>query len=449
MESLENHKFVHVKIAELKPAPRNARKHSEAQIRQIANSIQRFGFTNAILIDRDRNIIAGHGRVAAAKQLGMTEVPGQLLEDMSDTERRAYVLADNKLALNASWDQDILAGELQGLIELGFEVDVAGFSQPEIDLIIYDVQESCPEAVQSADHYPAPNPEPVTRPGDLWALGRHFLACGDAKDPAVIERLMAGRKADMVFTDPPYNVRIAGNVCGLGRIQHREFSEASGEMSREEFTAFLSQSFAIAANSCRDGAIAFTCIDWRHLGEVIAAGEGVFAEFKNLCVWAKTNAGMGTFYRSQHEMILVWKVGTAPHINNFGLGDKGRYRTNLWTYPGVNTFKVDRMQELISHPTVKAMALVADAIRDVSNRGDIVLDIFGGSGTTLIAAQKTGRSARLVEIDPIYCDVIIRRWENLTGKNANLAGTTETFESIQISRLASASASVQPIGEAA
>lgn len=369
----------------------------------------------------------------------MTKVPCVVLEDMSEAERRAYVLADNKLALDAGWDFEILAGELQGLIDLGFEVDLTGFSQPEIDLVIQEVQEASAKPDEPADYHPEPAPEPVTRQRDLWPLGRHFLACGDAKDPAVIERLMAGRKADMVFTDPPYNVRIARNVRGLGRTKHREFSEASGEMSREQFTAFLAEAFAVAEKACQDGAIAFPCMDWRHLREVIAAGEGVFTELKNICVWSKTNGGMGTFYRSQHEMVLVWKVGTAPQTNTFGLGNKGRYRTNVWTYPGVNTFRAERMQELASHPTVKPVALVADAIRDVSNRGEVVLDIFGGSGTTLIAAEKTGRCARLIEVDPIYCDVIIRRWERLTGKNAILASTEETFETVKCARLGNGS----------
>lgn len=435
MADLENSKYMHIAIAELKPAPRNARTHSKAQIGKIANSIRRFGFTNPVLIDKGRNVVGGHGRITAAQQLGMTEIPCVVLEDMSEAERRAYILADNKLALDAGWDFEILAGELQGLVDLGFEVDLTGFTQPEIDLVIQEVQDASPKPEEPADYHPEPEPQPVTRQGDLWVLGRHFLACGDAKDPAVIERLMAGRKADMVFTDPPYNVRIAGNVCGLGRIKHREFSEACGEMSREQFTTFLAESFAVAEKSCRDGAVVFTCMDWRHLGEVIAAGEGVFTELKNICVWSKTNGGMGAFYRSQHEMVLVWKVGTAAHTNTFGLGGKGRYRTNVWTYPGVNTFRSERMEELASHPTVKPVALVADAIRDVSNRGEIVLDIFGGSGTTLIAAEKTGRCARLIEVDAIYCDVIVRRWEKLTGKSAILASTEETFETVKSTRL--------------
>jgi DNA modification methylase len=425
-----------IDLAKLKPATRNARTHSKRQIDQISTSIQRFGFTNPVLIDDDNGIIAGHGRVAAARQLGLAGVPCVRLSNMTEAEKRAYVIADNKLALNAGWDQEILAIELQGLMDLGVDVSITGFELPEIDMILTGADEASPEPDRPEDRHPQPMPDPVTRLGDKWVLGRHVLLCGDAKDPMAVRELMGGLKADMVFTDPPYNVAIEGNVSGLGRTHHREFVEASGEMSKAEFTEFLRLSMTAAAAECRDGAIAFLCMDWRHIGEVLAAGHTAFSELKNVCVWAKTNAGMGTFYRSKHEMIFVWKVGSAPHTNTFGLGDKGRYRTNVWSYPGVNTFKSDRMAEIGSHPTVKPVALVSDAIRDVSHRGQIVLDVFGGSGTTLIAAEKTGRCARLLELDPIYCDVIIRRWEKVTGKSATLSTTAETFEDVGAARTA-------------
>ena len=420
-----------VKISKLKPAKRNARTHSKHQTEQIAQSIKRFGFTNPVLIGDDYEIVAGHGRVAAAKQLGISEVPCVRLNGMTPTERRAYLIADNQLALNAGWDVEILAGELQDLIDLDFDMNLTGFGQADIDKILMDAAESSPVASGPEDDHPQPPLSPVTQPGDLWILGRHRLLCGDAKDPEVLEQLMGSVKADMVFTDSPYNLPIRGHVSGLGKARHREFSEASGEMSPAEFTEFLQAALENMERACRNGAIVFTCMDWRHLAELLAAGRMVFSELKNICVWSKTNGGMGTFYRSQHELVLVWKVGDAAHINNFGLGDKGRYRTNVWTYPGVNTFKAERMEELASHPTVKPVALVADAIRDVSHRGGIVLDAFGGSGTTLIAAEKTGRSARLLELDPTYCDVTIRRWERLTGKKAVLASTRQTFEEVR------------------
>jgi DNA modification methylase len=423
-------------VGDLRLAKRNARTHSKKQIAQICRSIERFGFTNPILIDDDGRVVAGHGRLAAAKKLGLQSVPCLRLRDMSEADKRAYIIADNKLALNAGWDMEILAEELGQLVELDFDVSMIGFDQPEVDTILSLAADASPKPTGPEDTCPElPNPDlVVTRLGDLWTLGRHHLLCGDAKDQEMVSRVMGGCVADMVFTDPPYNVPIDGHVSGLGRTKHREFTEASGELSIAQFTSFLAASFEAIERACKNGAIVYTCMDWRHLREVLDAGHSVFNELKNICVWSKTNGGMGTFYRSQHELVLVWKVGDQPHTNNFGLGDKGRYRTNVWSYPGVNSFGAERMQELASHPTVKPVALVADAIRDVSNRGEIVLDTFGGSGTTLIAAEKTGRCARLVEIDPAYCDVIVRRWQRLTGKSANLTGSDRSFEDAKAER---------------
>ena len=272
--------------------------------------------------------------------------------------------------------------------------------------------------------------------GDIWQLGRHRLLCGDARDPASYTTLLGDQRVDLVFTDPPYNVPIDGHVCGAGSVKHREFAFASGEMSQAAFTAFLTETLGAMAATCRDGAIAFVCMDWRHMGEVLAAGKAVFSELKNLCVWNKTNGGMGTFYRSKHELVFVWKVGDAPHTNSFGLGDTGRYRTNVWDYAGISSMSASRGDELAMHPTVKPVAMVADAIRDCSKRGDIVLDGFGGSGSTLIAAEKTGRSARLIEYDPGYCDVIITRWQKLTGKRATLGDPGTAFEDVAEQRIA-------------
>jgi len=270
----------------------------------------------------------------------------------------------------------------------------------------------------------------VTRSGDLWRLGRHRLICGDSRTLEPFDRLLEGERADLVFTDPPYNVPIDRNVCGLGRIRHREFAIGAGEMSSEAFTAFLQTTLGHAAASSRDGAIAFVCMDWRHMGELLAAGRMVFSELKNLCVWNKSNGGMGSFYRSKHELVFVFKVGSAPHTNTFELGDTGRYRTNVWDYAGVNTLRSGRLEELAMHPTVKPVALVADAIKDCSRRGEIVLDPFSGSGTTLIAAEKTGRQARLIEFDRGYCDQTLHRFEQVTGKKAWLAATEQSFDDV-------------------
>ena len=424
-------------VAALKPYPGNARKHSKKQIRQIADSISRFGFTNPVLIGDGGEIVAGHGRVMAAKELGLKTVPTVRLSHLSPEERRAYVLADNKLALNAGWDTEILAIELQALIDIDFDVELTGFSLAEVDLTLDQAKEASTESTDSpADVIPEPGEVAVSRQGDLWHVGRHRLLCGDARSPKDVARLMGEERADLIFTDPPYNVVIDGNVGGLGAVRHREFAFASGEMSREEFTAFLKETLGNAASAASDGAIAFVCMDWRHMRELLDAGDAVFSELKNLCVWNKSNGGMGTFYRSKHELIFVFKVGEGAHTNSFGLGETGRYRTNVWDYAGISSPGARRLDELSMHPTVKPAALVADAIRDCSRRGEIVLDVFGGSGSTLIAAESCGRVARLLEYDPIYCDTIVRRFETYTGKRATLDGDGRAFEDVAAERVA-------------
>lgn len=422
-------KVVHLPLASLRARAGNARTHTKSQIKQIARSIERFGFTNPVLINDAGEILAGHGRVEAARLLGLETAPTLCLSHLTPAEQRAYVLADNKIALNAGWDRELLALELQGLVDLDFDVELTGFSLAEIDLVLDEVREADPQAGDDGDgRIPQVAAVPVSAPGDLWQLGRHRLLCGDARDAEGFARLMAGKPADLVFTDPPYNVKIDGHVCGLGGIKHREFAFASGEMSRDAFTTFLTDTLGQAAAVMRDGAIAFVCMDWRHMGELLAAGGTVFDELKNLVVWNKTNGGMGSFYRSKHELIFVFKKGKAPHTNSFGLGETGRYRTNVWDYAGISSISAGRQDELAMHPTVKPVALVADAIRDCSKRGQVVLDCFGGSGSTLIAAEKTGRAARLIEYDPLYCDVIIRRWEHYTGKKAVHMASGESFE---------------------
>ena len=401
-----------IPLGKLTPWKRNARTHSKKQIRQIADSIRTFGFTNPVLIDRDLRILAGHGRAEAAKLLGWTDVPCLRLEHMTENQKRAYVLADNKLALNAGWDEDLLAEELQALLStdsLGFDVGVIGFSVGEIDSLI---EGSAPEETGNPEDDAIPDEAPARcKLGDIWQLGPHRLVCGNSLEPATLSLLMRGESAQMVFTDPPYNVPIQGHVSGMGSIQHREFAMASGEMTSAQFIDFLRTAFENMVAHSQDGAIHFICMDWRHMKEMLAAGDVAYSELKNLIVWAKDNGGMGTFYRSRHELVFAFKHGTAAHINSFELGQHGRYRTNVWEYKGVNTMRAGRMEELELHPTVKPVQMIADAIKDVSMRGAIVLDPFAGSGSTLIAAHKTGRRAYVVELDPIYCDRIIARWE--------------------------------------
>lgn len=408
-----------VAICDLNPWSRNARTHSRKQIRQIADSIETFGFTNPVLIDEHRTILAGHGRVAAAQVLGVVEVPCLRLDHMSEAEKRAYVLADNKLALNAGWDDDLLAAELGALMAddaLGFDLSITGFSIPEIDSLMDAVEPKDPDN-PADDQVPDDVPARV-QPGDIWQLGRHRVICGDALDARVVNELMAGEAARMVFADPPYSVPIEGHVGNSGKTRHREFAMAAGEMTTEEFTTFLERAMRNLADHSVDGSIHFLCMDWRHMAEMLKAGREVYTELKNLIVWAKDNGGMGSFYRSRHELIFAFKKGDAPHINTFELGQHGRYRTNVWQYRGVNTMREGRMEELSLHPTVKPAQMIADAIRDVSGRGDIVLDTFGGAGSTLIAAERTRRRGYFCELDPIYCDRTLARWEAIARDEA-------------------------------
>ena len=424
-------------VATLAPYARNARTHSKKQIAQISASYRQFGIVSPILLGDDNTIIAGHGRVLAAKALGLTEIPSIRLSHLTSEERRALMLADNRLAELAGWDHELLAIELQSLsdCELDFDLEITGFDGAELDRLLS--ASGKPTAPLDEDIPPLED-HPVTQLGDVWIMGEHRLICGSALSRPDYEQLMQDQTARMVFTDPPYNVPIDGHVSGKGRVGHREFMMASGEMSAEAFSDFLRTSLSLAAEVSSDGSIHFICMDWRHLTEVIAAGKSAIGEWKNLIAWVKDNGGMGTFYRSQHELILAFKKGQAPHTNNFGLGDTGRYRTNVWRYPGVNTFSADRDEALAMHPTVKPLALVSDAIKDVSRRKDIVLDPFGGSGTTLIAAQRTGRRARLIELDPLYCDVICKRWIRFAQAQPMLEDGNETFEAVAAARGAAA-----------
>ena len=417
VEILKSRAVVERPIHELKPHEKNARTHSKRQIEQIAKSIKRFGFVNPVLLDKDGNILAGHGRIEAAKSLGLSTVPTVDIGLMSDAYRRAYIVADNRLAELAGWDNELLGLELEAILEAmpDFDIGAIGFDDGELDALL-----SAGDDAAEDDQIPEveAGKRAVTKPGDMWQLGNHRLMCGDARDQAALDLLMNGEVAQIIFTDPPYNVKVDGHICGMGSVKHREFAMASGEMSKAEFTSFLGEVLANMARVSCDGSIHYVCMDWRHIGELLEAGDNAYSELKNLVVWNKDNGGMGTFYRSKHELVFVFKKGTAAHINNFGLGEKGRFRTNVWDYAGVNSLKKGRDEELAMHPTVKPVAMVADAIRDCSNRGGLILDTFSGSGTTIIAAERTGRRCFAMELDPLYVDVAIRRWQTETGLEA-------------------------------
>lgn len=426
----------HVSPHDLKPSARNARTHSKKQIGVLADSMKNFRFINPIIADERGVVICGHARLEAAKHLQLKRVPVIRVTHLSGPEIRAYMLADNKLAEKAGWDRQMLAVELQELqVELPeFDLDLSstGFEASEIDGVLSDLGDG--QRLNPADQVPELEEIAVTRKGDLLNMGKHRLIVGDARDPGTYSALMQSHKATMALLDPPYNVRIDGHVGGRGRTKHREFAHASGEMTNQQFEQFLRASLSQCANHTIDGGISYVFMDWRHVSEVMAAGTSVFDELKNICVWAKTTPGQGTFYRSQHELVFVFKTGNAPHINTFELGQHGRTRSNVWTYPGVNTFRAGRMDELRMHPTVKPIALIADAMRDCSKRGSIVLDAFAGSGSTIIAAEQVGRRAFCIEIDPSYVDTSIRRWQQITGKDAILEATGQTFDDVAAER---------------
>ncbi len=415
--------------------PRNARTHSKRQIRQLACSIEAAGFIGAIVIDETDMVLAGHARLRASMLLGMKVVPTIKVAGLSEAQKRAFVLADNKIAENAGWDREILALELGELAELllplNWDLTLTGFEPGEVDLLLADHGDPKPDP---ADTVPRLNDHAVTRPGDLWCLARHRLLCGDARLRVDLDRLMGDRRAHMMFADPPYNIQIA-DVQGRGRIKHPEFAFASGEMSAAQYISFLEEGLGNAARVSINGAVHFVCSDWRHIAELIAAARTVYGSMLNLCVWAKTNAGQGSFYRSQHELVGVFRVGNGGHQNNVKLGRFERNRSNLWTYPGVNCFGVGRMDMLAMHPTVKPVALVADAMRDCTTKGDVVLDPFLGSGTSILAAEKIGRRGYGLEFEPRYIDVAIRRWETYTKSEAVLEGDGRTYAEVKAERL--------------
>jgi DNA modification methylase len=419
----------------LKPDPANPRRHSKKQIRQIANSIEIFGFNVPVLVDAELKIIAGHGRLLACRELGWSEVPTISLDHLTRAQVRAFMIADNRLSEIASWDDRLLAEQLKdlSLIGLDFSLEVTGFEVAEIDLRIASLDDPPERAADPADALPELGSGPtVSKPGDLWLLGSHRVLCGNVLDIADCRTLMAEQRAAMVFTDPPYNVPIDGHATGLGAIRHRSFAMATGEMSRPGFAVFLATSLRHLAGFSASGALLYICIDWRHLGELLTAGHEADARLENLCVWVKDNAGMGSLYRSQHELIFVFKTGRGRHRNNVQLGRFGRSRSNVWHYPGVNSFsrKTEEGNLLALHPTVNPVALVADAILDCTSHGDIVLDGFLGSGSTVIAAERTGRRCYGLELDPGYVDTIIRRWQSLTGGVARHAHNGRSFDDL-------------------
>lgn len=415
----------------LLPCSRNSRVHSPKQIARISQSIKRFGFLGVVLVDAKGTIIAGHARVLGSIQAGLTSVPTICVDHLSDAEQRAFVIADNQLSDLSSFDVEILGAELTeiGLLDPDFDLTLTGLDEELIE--IYQDGTAARSRDQEAEVLPVQEGAPVCQLGDLWLLGDHKLLCGDATKVVSYRALMSQGKARLIISDVPYNLPIPGFVSGNGKVKHHNFMQASGELSVQQFTQFLIEALNLFQKFSSNGSLHYIFIDHRHLFELISAGRTVYDAQLNLIVWAKSQGGMGSFYRSQHELILLFKKGKAAHVNNILLGKHGRTRTNVWSYPGANSFSAHREEELGWHSTVKPLALVADAIIDASRPGDIVLDGFGGSGTTLMAAEQTGRRARLIELDAGYCDVTLRRFIKYTGAMPILAESGKTFASLE------------------
>jgi DNA modification methylase len=420
----------YIALESLKPLGRETRKHSPGQIRKLQASLDEFGFVLPVVIDPNGGVIAGWGLVLASRKLGLKEIPAVTITAFGDAKLRALRLALNRLAEDSHWDGNAMALEFSDILALDSTIDlkISGFEMGEIDVLLNA------DSNDEEDAFPAEDDTSgcASRKGDLWLLGEHRVFCGDALATSSYQRLLGEGRAQMVFTDPPWNIPIEGHVSGLGAAKHKDFVMASGEMTAAEFEAFLAMSLGHAARCSEDGSIHFVCMHWTKLRELLNATGDIYAELKNLCIWNKSNAGMGSLYRSKHELIFVFKQGTDPHINNIGLGRHGRHRANVWDYPGQNAIHGTSKSKLALHPTAKPVALVMDAIRDCSNRCGIVLDPFGGIGSTLIAAEKAGRKARLIEINPRYVDTTIKRWQRLTGRAALKADTETSFHDAQV-----------------
>ncbi len=424
--------FENLKVADVHGYEHNAKTHPESQVQQIISSITKFGFNNPILIDENNEIIAGHGRFLAAQAMNLETVPTIKLSHLTDAQKRAYRLADNKIAENGGWNKELLSLEIKDLEKIclddNFVIQDIGFNDAELDSIINFTDAKPINQKTNAVPF-IPEDEIISKPGDIWQLGKHRIICGDSLNSDTFVKLFDGKKADMVLQDPPYNVKIDGHVCGSGTVKHKEFAMASGEMTTNEFTKFLETNFNLCKQYSNDGSLHYNFMDWRHVLEITTAGKNVFDKFINMCVWVKTSGGMGSLYRSQHELCFIFQNGKQSHNNNVQLGKYGRYRTNVWQYPGVNAFGKHK-DEIQMHPTVKPVEMMKDAILDVSKRGDIVLDCFLGSGSTLIACQQSGRICYGIEYEPLYIDTTIRRFQNLFGIDAINLSVNKTYNEL-------------------
>jgi DNA modification methylase len=423
-------------IDSVRPATRRVRRAEAGQIAKIMSSIRKFGLCAPILISRERAIVHGHLVWEAARQLGIEEVSCLVVEHLSPSELRMLTIALNRLGETGTWDFEAVRLEFQELTFLGEDMVVTGFEAAEIDMVLVSEEVRTPD--EEAAEIPPLGDVAVSRIGDVWLMGEHKLAQGDARDAKCYAALMGSDElAQLVLTDVPYNISVK-KISGDDR--HREFAMASGEMDRPKYGAFNRDWMSTVAHFLIDGGVISTAIDWRNIDIIIEAGRGLGLDLINLIVWSKSNAGQGSLWRSAHELYPIFKKGKAPHVNNVALGRHGRWRSNIWTYPGGSSLGSDSRDGLELHPTVKPRAMLEDALYDVTNRGDIVIDCFCGSGSMVVAAEATGRRCRAIEIDGLYCDVIIERWQAMTRREAILESTGETFARVAEARSRTVSA---------
>ena len=418
-----------VLIDTLRLAPVSLLIHPKKQIEKAQKFLAAFDQVPVVYAEPNGDIIGGEEIWLALKANGDSEVNVIFVNDKTPAEIKAIRLALHRLPLDAKWDAENLTAVMSELASINFDLDLTGFDAPQIDVYLsLDVPKANVE--ENGADIPSPELTPVSQRGSIWKLGRHRVGCGDATDLAFVSAILDNQQAHVCFVDPPYNIPVDGFISGKGRHHHHEFLQGSGELSSADFFAFLRHSFSVLKSNCAPTALIYACIDWRHVKEMTVAGHACDMPLYQIVTWVKSNGGMGGIYRNQSEFICVFKAGDATPLDNVELGRHGRNRTNVWNYPGMSSFGIERDSLLGMHPTVKPVAMIADALRDVTKRGEIVLDTFLGSGSTLIAAEETGRSCRGVELDPIYVDVAIRRWQNATGRDAILSGTGQTFSSV-------------------
>ena len=419
--SQNNLQLVDINLIALKL--KSLRKHSKKQLQKLKNAIIKVGYVNPILLDEKHNIIAGELRLLAAKELGFTQIPAIILENLTPEEADAIRILDNRIAEDGEWNFGNLKEEIEKLMKFDITFEDLGFDTVDYDEIFL-IKDSDESKVHNSDKedesWLDANIPPKVKFGDLWRLGDHFVYCGDSLLVRSFEILMQGELSQIVITDPPYNCKVSGHVCGLGKIKHDEFAMASGEMTETEFAEFISKFMQHLIKFSIDGSLHYLFMDWAGLNTLLTQGKRHYTELKNIAVWNKLIGGMGALYRSQHEMIPIFKNGKAKHQNHIQLGKNGRYRTNVWDYPGIRATNPSSLELLKLYPTVKAVPILHDILLDSSSKNDIVLDCFGGSGSTLLAAERCKRRARLIEISPRYVDVTIYRWEKETGKTAKL-----------------------------